>query len=185
MPLAGFVVGETIFRRPASAEDLRRRLMRTGSFLVLVSAVLQVVMPRLPAVVSKHYGLGLTFYPAAAEYLVLAVGLTLLALAAVNRMVDANSAIRVDGPVVRFFRRYSAFALTAYVAHLAAHLLPLWAYGAMMGHEDPTYYYQQAVSAPTALGLGVVFIVLFYGVLLVLDRHRRWSIETFVRWCAD
>lgn len=185
VPIAGFVVGETIFRHPEDTAVLRLRLVRAGTILVAVSAVLLAAMPRLPAVVSTHYGIGLTFYPASAEYLLLTVGLTLLALAALNRLVDTNPAVRRHGLVMRFLRRYSSFALTVYIAHLAAHLLPLWAYGAMMGHEDPTYYYQRAVTTPTALGLALVFIALFAVVLAALERHRKWSVETLLRWCAD
>ena len=62
---------------------------------------------------------------------------------------------------------------------------PLWLYGVWMGKEDPTYYWRQAMSTPMALGLAVAFVVLFYFVLILLERWKKMSIEWWMRWLCE
>ncbi len=185
MPLAGFVIGETVFQAEVLPAERQRMLFRWGVGLMGLAILCLLVFARLPYFIARHYGAGLTFYPASAEFLILITGTAMVALAALNRWIDGNPAVSADSRVLRVFRRYSSFALTVYVVHHMAHIWPLWLYGIVNGHDDPTHYYQAALSTPAAFALAVVFLVIFYPVLGWLERHRRWSIESLLRRVAD
>ena len=130
--------------------------------LIALSALAIIIGPHAPYLVAKHYTNGITFYPASTAYVLGALGVSLLCLAALHRWVDQNENVKGSGPVLTFFRRYSQFALTVYIVHHMVHLWPLWFYGAWQGQDDPTYYWRQAMSTPAALALAVAFLALYY-----------------------
>jgi hypothetical protein len=48
-----------------------------------------------------------------------------------------------------------------------------------------TYYLHRAVSTPTALLLAVAFVVVAAPSLALLERHRRFSLESLMRRVCD
>lgn len=136
------------------------------------------------AVVNYYVGEA-TFNPASTTYVLGLLGLTLFCLAVLHRWVDQNQTITGKERMFSFFRRYSYFALTTYIAHHAVHLWPLWLYAAWQGKSDLTFYYGQAMQTSTALALSVFFIGVFYFFLIFLERHRKYSLESLLRWICE
>ncbi len=199
-PLAGHVIGEVAFRPRENSAQPDWRLAVAGIGLMALWAIDIAVGGQLPHVIAKNYATGVTMYPASTEYILGMLGYSLLCLAILRRWIDRptravagpasagegrNERMTGAGPVFTFLRRYSYFALTVYVAHLALHLWPLWLYGVGMGKEDPTYYWRQAMGTPMALGLAAAFVVLFYFVLILLERRKKMSIEWWMRWLCE
>jgi uncharacterized membrane protein len=184
-PLAGHVIGEVAFRRRESSAQPDWRLAAAGIGLMAIAALDVALGAQSPDLIAKHYATGFTLYPASTEYILGMLGFSLLCLALLHRWVDRNERITGTGLVLTFFRRYSYLALTAYIVHLAVHLWPLWLYGVWRGQEDPTYYWRQATSTPVALGLAVAFVVLFYFVLIFLERKKKLSVEWWMRWLCE
>ena len=52
-------------------------------------------------------------------------------------------------------------------------------------HDDPTEYWRQAVSTPTALALAAAFTVACALLLPVRARHGGYGCETLLRWLCD
>jgi uncharacterized membrane protein len=184
-PLMGYIVGEVAFRPRGSDARADWRLAAAGLGLMALSIVDVAVGGQAPYLFAKHYATGFALYPASTEYIFGMLGLSLLCLALLRHWIDRNERITGAGRVLTFFRRYSYLALTVYVAHLALHLWPLWLYGVWMGQEDPTYYWRQAMSTPMALGLAVAFVVLFYFVLILLERYKKLTLEWWMRWSCE
>jgi hypothetical protein len=132
----------------------------------------------------RWYISDLTFYPASTTYVLGTLGLTLLGLWVLYRALDARQ-VSPGGAALAFLGRYSRFSLTTYVVHHAVHVWPLYLLAAWEGRRDPFWYYGDAVSTPAALVLAVLFIVGFYGMLVVLDRNRAYSFEGALRWLSE
>ena len=149
---------------------------------MIATGIWLVVGGLLPAKVAAHYATGLSFEPASNEYVLFTLGLSVLCLGLLHGWVDGQQWDAGGGVVEKFFRRFSFFSLTVYLVHLAVHIWPLWIYGASMGNQDVTHYYQRAMSTPWALGLSVVCIVAFSAVLPLLERRPKYSFEYCMRW---
>jgi hypothetical protein len=54
-----------------------------------------------------------------------------------------------------------------------------------MGHNDPYFFWRKAMSAPLALTLAVLFLVLCYPLLMLLEKFRKFSLEALIRWLCD
>jgi hypothetical protein len=77
-----------------------------------------------------------------------------------------------------FFRRYSRFVLTTYVAHHMAVCYPLYIAGLWM-HSDMWYYFEWAMTPLNALLATGLFITLFYPVLSYWEKKKgaKYSLE--------
>ena len=53
------------------------------------------------------------------------------------------------------------------------------------GRPHRNSLWQHAVSTPMALVLAVVFVVLFYGFLVFMERRKRYSLEGLMRWVCE
>jgi len=184
-PLVGFMIGETAFRRRDGEGDSWRSLLLCGGGLMLLSVISMALGGVLPSFIARHFAGG-TIFPASTAYIIGTSGLSVLCLGVLHRWIDQNERITGTGPVLLFFRRFSAFSLTVYILHHAVHIWPLWIYGvAMMGKEHPTFYWRSAMSTQLALTLSLVFIVVCYVALIFLERHRKLSFEWWMRWVCD
>jgi hypothetical protein len=112
------------------------------------------------------------------------LGIILLGLWVLNRTLDSKKT-SPGGAVLQFLRRYSRFSLTTYIVHHAVHVWPLLLLAAREGRRDPWWYYGDVVSTPVALMLTLLFIVVFYGVLVVWERRRWISFEGILRWLSE
>lgn len=184
-PLVGFVIGETAFSGRESKADCCRSLLLGGAGLMLLSGINIAFGWATPTLFAKHYCTGVTLFPASTAYVVGMLGLSVFCLGLLHRWVDQNERITGTGSVSLFFRRFSSFSLTIYVVHLVAHLWPLWIYAVAIGKEDPTFYWRAAMSAPQALALSLVFVVVCYVALIFLGRYRKLSFEWWMRWVCD
>jgi len=184
-PLVGFMIGETVFRGRDGEASSCWSLLLCGAGLVLMSVIHVALGWVIPPWIAKHYASGFTIFPASTEYIFGMLGLSVFCLGVLHRWIDQNERITGTGHVLRFLRRFSAFSLTVYIVHHAAHLWPLWIYGAAMGHEDPTLYWRAAMSTQLALVLSLVFVVVCYVALIFLERHKKLSFEWWMRWVCD
>jgi uncharacterized membrane protein len=184
-PLAGHTVGEAAFGHRAGSARPVPGLAAAGISLLLLSAIGVAVGAKAPYLIAKYYTTGFTMYPATTNYILGMLGLTLLCLAVLHRWIDRDERVTGDGAVLAFFRRYGYFALTVYILHHMVHLWPLWLYAVFTGKEDPTAYWRNATSTPVALALTAAFIVLCYFGLILLERHKKLSVEWWMRWLCE
>ena len=140
---------------------------------------------QMPSLIAKHYAEGFTMYPASTEYTLGMLGFTILCLALLHRWIDQGDNKIGPGATVRFLQRWSSWSLTVYVLHQIIHLWPLWIYGVWMGHDDPTFYWRNAISTPAALGLALAFVVLGTVAMILLEHHKKYSFESVMRWTCD
>jgi hypothetical protein len=110
------------------------------------------------------------------------LGGAMLGLWALNVALDVNPRVTGTGRILTFFRRYSYFALTVYVVHLAIHVWPLLIVAAWQHKETIYGAFGLATSTPVALALAVTCMVALYPCLILLERHKRWSLEHLMRW---
>jgi uncharacterized membrane protein len=132
----------------------------------------------------KGYMSDLTFYPASTTYLVGGLGVILVALWVLYRALDSGKASPSEA-VLAFFTLYGRYSLTTYIVHHAAHIWPLLLLAAWEGKSQPWWYYGEAVSTQMALILSLIFVVLFYWVLVALDRRKQYSFEETLRWLSE
>ncbi|HEX3313946.1 MAG TPA: heparan-alpha-glucosaminide N-acetyltransferase domain-containing protein, partial [Gemmataceae bacterium] len=185
-PLMGFLVGDAVFPRPGRTEPRPWWVAGTGAALVFF-ALAGVLCQGMPGPIGKHYLTGITMYPASTCYVMGALGSGMIGLLLLRRWIDQNPRITGTGGILGFFRLFSTFSLTVYVLHHIAHVWPLWLYGQWM-RNDPTYYWRTAVDTPTALLLALIFIVVCWFALLLLNRHpkySRYALESLMRNTCD
>jgi len=168
-PLLGFVVGELLFREEATNNTLLWWL-GTVSVSLLVFACLGVLL----------FG-GLSEFPASTTYVLATAGFTLLGFTLLHRWVDRSTELNAEGFLLRSIRRYSNFSLTVYVLHHIVILWPLWIYGAATGADDVTVFWRHAMTTPLALCCFLAFMVPCHLLLIVLEKHKRWALETWMR----
>ncbi len=181
-PLLGFATGKYFFNTdyPARLQTLTMPAVGAG-LLVLAAAGHTLYLTGTPRFYADDVQ---SFYPASTTFVLGTLGLIFLSLWGLHRWLDMRR-IAPAGKVIRFFQRYSRFSLTAYIAHHAAHVYPLYFFAWIGNHHDQWYYYADAVSTPTALWLTLIFVVLFYGVLIKLEKHPKYSFEWILRWLSE
>jgi len=186
-PFIGFAVGRVFDSHDHEEPWLPDYVPFVGGAMITIALLAVTLEPYVPEWLSRYYinEWPEDFYPATTVFILLTLGGTLLCFWALNNVFDFNEQITGSGPVLSFFRRFSYFALTAYVVHLAATAWPMWI-GALWERKIPTSFYSgQFVGTPIALSFAAGFIILFYFCLVWLDRHRKYSLEYFMRWCCD
>jgi uncharacterized membrane protein len=186
-PLAGFALGQYFYPHDEDeAMSLPLALPLLGAALVALALVAMVLEPHVPAWAANYYVNDFPddFYPATTVFVVGTLGGIMLGLWVLNVALDINPRVTGTGRVLTFFRRYSYFALTIYVVHLAIHVWPLLIAAAWQQKASIYGYFGVATSTPVALGLAVVFIAAFYPCLVLLERHKRFSLEHMMRWCC-
>jgi uncharacterized membrane protein len=185
-PLIGFVLGQ-IFYPGEKEATLPLILPLLGVLIFAIGLLGAVAEPYVPDWLARYYATGWphNFYPATAVFILGSLGGIFVCLWITNRAIDLNRNVTGSGPILTFFRRYSYFALTAYCVHLAVLVWPMYAVALWQGKSKTDYYLGRFVSLPTALVLSLVLIIVLYLVLIVLDRHKKYSLEYFMRWISS
>jgi hypothetical protein len=181
-PLLGLVVGRRYFHDP------KKRLGGwglpvTGLCLIGLAGIGHVMGNDVTRFQESYFS-KITFYPASTTFVVGSMGIVLLGLWILFVGFDRRE-IASGGAVLAFFKRYSRFSLTTYIVHHAVHVWPLYLLAAREGRRDPWWYYQDAVSTPTALLLAFLFIAGFYGVLVLWENKRQYIFEGMLRWLCE
>jgi uncharacterized membrane protein len=170
-PLCGYLVGRACF-----ADELPRlpkSLLPLGFGLVLLSAGLLLV---------GGYIAPFTFYPASTSFLAMALGITLILFVLAFRLFDLQTEKPINNWFLTFSRRFSRYALTAYVVHHAVLVWPILFAANYTGKQDHWFYYGEVVPTAYALALSLLFILLFYGLIVLWDKcEGRYSFEWLLR----
>jgi uncharacterized membrane protein len=186
-PLAGFALGQYLFPCvDEEATSLPLSLPLLGAALVALAFIAMVLEPHVPTWVADYYinDFPEGFYPATTVFVVGTLGGMMLGLWALNAALDHNPRVTGTGWILTFFRRYSYFALTIYVVHLAIHIWPLLIAAAWHDKDSIYGYFDIATSTPLALALAVLCMATLYPCLILLERHKRFSLEHMMRWCC-
>jgi uncharacterized membrane protein len=184
-PVAGYALGETLSDERRQAAWLRWRLPSLGIGLLAIAGLGFVVQSRPSGWLANFHATEFSFYPASTMYILAVLGITLLSWWILYLGLDRNQRISGNGPVLMFFRRYGGFALTAYVVHHVVHLWPLWLYAMWMGKRKLRFYECKAMDTLTSLMLAAAFIAVFYLLLIFLDRRKKYSLESWMRWICE
>lgn len=154
----------------SAAPPIPRCIPLCGSGLFLLSLIgmlsgglYESSYPQLAGVLSEF-----TFYPASTTFLLMALGIILLSFWVFYRLFDQREV--KEGAFLLFTRRYSKYALSAYIIHHAAHVWPILI--ASASKRDQWHYYGLAMPAAHSLLLSLLFVVLFYLILVVWDKKR-------------
>jgi hypothetical protein len=186
-PLAGFALGQLYFPNEAKA-SLPRILPLFGAVLIALAALGVLLHSHVPNWIADYYATGWPdgFDPVTSVLVLGALGGMMICLWILNHTIDLNPSVSGTGPVLTFFRRYSLYSLSAYVAHLAVQLWPMWIAAWWEQKSSVTFYEGRFLSLPVALASAVAFIALFYVWLAFLDRGgRKYSLEHFMRWICS
>jgi uncharacterized membrane protein len=180
-PVVGFVCGDLVFqnRKPAYGW-----LCAAGIGLLAVAGAGAAARAWLPDATGERFIDRISEFPASTLYVQAMVGVCVLAILLLHRVFDRKNDA-ADGWFAASLKRFSSFSLTVYVLHHLVILWPVWIYGAWAGHDDLTYYWRRALSAPLAFGLALSFIIACHFALGHLDRHRRFSLEALMRRLCD
>lgn len=187
--VAGFALGQ-MYYGPENGGRAPQVILVAG-VVILALSLLGLLLnlhfaSYLPAWFIEHYATNWPseLYPWVTVATVGWVGITMIALWVLNRTVDLNPNINPKGAVITFFQRYSMYALTAYVAHMA---FSLWVMDAIAWWEGKRldYYYGILTTTPTALMSAVAFIIALYLCLIVMDRYKKYTLENFIRWISS
>jgi uncharacterized membrane protein len=181
--LVGFATGKHYWSTSSSDGLKGWELLIYGLGLVGLAWLGLSLSETVPRAVSGYFS-GLTFYPASTTYLVGGLGVIFLGLWVLYRVLDSGKA-SLGGATLAFFTLYSRYSLTTYIVHHAAHIWPLLILAAVEGKRQPWWYYGDAVSTPMALILALLFIAVFYRVLVVLDRRKKYGFEGALRWLSE
>ena len=191
--LAGFVTAALMFNdSPETTESNaspdsqppRWTTMIVGASFMTTSGILLAVRPYTHELISQHMLGGWRMFPATVEYVLATIGMALLLFGLAYQCVDRNpNAARFKG-LLSIAKTFSRYSFTIYVLHHVVHLWPLWIYGIATGNE-PTFYWQKAMSTTVSLPLSFVFLAACYFALRRIGPDRRLGIEGWMRWLCD
>ncbi len=185
--VAGYAFGKVFYGHGQQKARLPIGVVHVGLLLTGLSVFGYLLGANKVSFLPHGYAVEWTyaFYPAATIFVVGALGLTLLSLWLLNRLLDSRPWVNISHVFLAPFRRYSYFSLTTYIVHIAASIWPMWILATWRGERDSTEYYGVMTSLQTSLILGWSFIIGFYFCLVLLDRHREYSLEHAMRWLCD
>lgn len=180
-PLAGYLVGRACFGDDRLC--LPKKLLPAGIGLIVLSlAMISLSSTPLVSGLVAEYVSPFTFYPASTSFVLLALGVNLVLFILFFRLFDLKVGEKKDTFFLVFCRRYSRYALTAYVVHHALFLWALIAYAYYLRELFRWQYYGYIVPTAYSLVVVFVFIVLFYFVIVLWDKYDgRYSFEWWVR----
>jgi hypothetical protein len=189
-PLAGFALGQMFYRNApqGSVPSIVPLLGVLMIVLALVGVVLGVrFQSRLPVWIAAYHATAWpeNFHPATTVFLLGSLGACVIALWVLNRKVDLNEGIDEEGRTLTFLKRYSTYAFSAYVAHVAFTLWLIWIVAWWQQRTRLDVYLGKFVSLPAALACSVIFIAVFYAIIIVMEHHKKYSLEYFMRWISS
>ncbi len=165
-PVTGFVVGRRMTQGRLAADSpfiLIIGMMFT--FMGLFTAAAGSI--RATFSVANDYIIPLSFYPSSFSMVMLLLGIVLIMFITLWRIYDAKQDnTNPPGPFLLYCRQISKYSLTIYITHFALFFIPLRIVKSATG----IYYLRDFVSTPTALGLAVLLLLIYYPVLKLWER---------------
>lgn len=179
-PLAGFVTGTVFFScEPGESPSTGRTALLGAVFLALAAAVVGMKYAT-PNLLDGQALQGWTMFPASVEYVTGSLGLSLLLFSLAHRWIDPRAQSFEKTRLHAVTSTFGKYSLSVYVLHHVMHLWPLWAYGALSGHE-PTAFWRQALPVWVATLLAIVCLVLAYLLFRWMNRTGRGGLEGLMR----
>jgi uncharacterized membrane protein len=174
-PLAGLLAARVLFSDDPWGGILQRSLPWVGAACIALAAF-GARAGEGSADLRRWYASPVAFYPATTTFILMALGVILLLFWALHRWLDRQP--RPAIPALPFLRRYSRYSFTTYVVHHMVLLWPLFLAAGLEKRGDPRHHFGAVVPTWAALTLAGVFVLGFYGVLVIWDRREgRYSFE--------
>jgi len=181
-PLCGYLVGKACFG--GDKPRLPHFILPVGAALVILALGLMITNSVLNITTepATWYLSPFTFYPASTAFLLITLGINLLLFWFFYRRFDLDQLEPKTGKFLNFCRRYSRYALTAYVVHHAVLVWPLLAAASFTGKGDQWFFYGEVLPTHYSLLLALLFIALFYVAVIYWDkRGGRYSFEWLLK----
>jgi len=185
-PVVGFAMGREFCSFEEGNSKGNRHMLTMGFDFACFSGIVYFCKFDGLSFLEAYTSTGTRFlmFPASTHYVTTMVAMSCLGFWILNRRLDKGS-VDSRGVVRSFFRRYSSFSLTTYMAHQIAFVPALHIVAACHGKQDLRYYYNRVASVHVALLLAVLFIVVFYGILVIWEKKQKYSIEGLLRWFSE
>lgn len=149
-----------------------------GTGCAIASVAIIASWPSLPVAVTGGRGTAWRMFPASTAYVLGTLGGVCLAVAALHRLLDGDSAMsRRLAPWVTPLSRHS---LSLYLFHHAVHIWPLWLYSAATTGAA-TALWQKAMPVAASASLAVGFLVIAAVACREADRRRIPMAEDLMR----
>jgi len=180
-PLIGFIVGRQLTVNENGEPVVGGRVLGMG----LVFACLAGITVRLEdtgSALLSGYFCRPTLDPASTSLIMTMLALMCLSFWILNHYLD-RPGTPLEKPIIQFFKRYSAFSLTAYLVHWATLIWSLHLLAALTGKEQD--YYFGKLNIYLAFLLTVLFITVFYWLLGKWELKRKYSFEGLLRWISE
>jgi uncharacterized membrane protein len=155
-----------------------RSLVLIGTGFVVTSAAVIASWASLPVAITGGRVHAWSMFPASTAYVLGTLGGVCVAVTVLQRLLDG------DGPASRWLASWvtplSRHSLSLYLLHHAAHIWPLWIYGAA-ATGAATSLWQKAMPAAASMSLAGVFLLAAAAACREADRRRIPMAEDFMR----
>ena len=175
-PLIGYFVGKIdLTGEPIGRFDGKVGILGLVSITLGFCGLFYAVSLGYHDPTTKHIA-PFSFYPASTTLLLVQMGICFVFFYICRKLFDKD---RQENFFIRYCRLFSKYSLTIYVVHYLLLLWPLWLAGFLAG--DLQKYYNNALSAPQALGTSVILLILFYYLLSWWNQKQgKYSFEWFL-----
>jgi len=184
-PITGFCLGRDFVQRVQTNTKTAKsaRIIPTLGIILIILSAAGISMDKYFPIGSSWYLSPLTLYPASTTYTIGKIGFMLLAFWLLQWLFDLRESSKPAGG--NFITLFSKFSLTTYVIHHAVHVWPIYLLAVLNRRGDIWHFYQNTVSTPVAFGMTIVFIVIFYFALKILDTKKHLSLEGILRRLSE
>lgn len=183
-PMCGYLIGSSIFTDPVPSTERLRAIIITSTILIAVSLAALLLGWYGPSSLKTHGLRGWSMFPASWVYLAGTLGMAQLALLVAHRLIDRPANRDSQNRILSIAGTFSRYSLSIYVLHHIVHLWPLWIYG-LTAQDDPTHFLGKAFPFAMSFTLAGLFIVCCYFLLHWIEKTRKPTIESFMRWICD
>lgn len=173
-PIIGFVIGRRLTenRMPSDAPFLLIIGMLTafmGPFIAYAGSLIP------PYSVQSDYITPFSFYPLSFSMVIFLVGVVLILFIMFWNIFDKDpEKANKPGTFLLYCRQISKYSLTIYITHFALFFIPLRLIYLFTGEN----YLRRLMSTPSALGLSLILLVIYYPLLRLWDiNDGKYSFE--------
>ena len=185
-PLIGFLFGTFQFAEtpdPKREDRFAQLGWQAGLTLMLLAVFVVLGSANSSGETATFLSQSWRMFPPGVAYMAGTLGFVLFAFGLSFLFFDRDRRDRFQS-LHRITDTLSRHSLSAYLLHHIIHLYPLWIYGSFSAN-DPTAYWQKAMSVPWSLAAAIACLTLMYVIFRLMDRYHRGGIEAWMRWLCD